>query len=83
MHRQRRICQDHLHMLIESNPSTTIESIVRRLKQISTFEIWKNHDSYLKKHLWKERTFWTDGYFVSTVGEVSEATVIEYIENQG
>ena len=30
-----------------------------------------------------ERTFFTDGYFVSTIGEVSAETLRKYIQNQG
>ena len=30
-----------------------------------------------------ENTFFTDGYFVSTIGEVSSKTLKRYIENQG
>ena len=44
---------------------------------------WKLHGNYLSKHFWKERTFWTDGYFVCSIGNVSENTLKKYIENQG
>ena len=37
----------------------------------------------LKRHFWKENTFWTDGYFCSTIGEVSSKTLEKYIQNQG
>lgn len=37
----------------------------------------------MKKYFWHENTFWTDGYFVSTIGEVSSKTLKHYIENQG
>ena len=30
------------------------------------------YPDYLRKHFWKEHTFWTDGYFVCSVGNVSE-----------
>lgn len=75
--------KDHIHLLIESEPKLSPLSIVGVLKQQSTVTIWKLYESYLSTHFWKERTFWTDGYFVSTVGEVSEATLKKYIENQG
>jgi putative transposase len=75
--------KDHLHMLIDSVPSISVTSIVRRLKQKSTISIWKIHANFLRNHFWNEKTFWTDGYFVSTIGEVSEETVRKYIENQG
>lgn len=61
-----------------------IVQIVRRLKQETTFELWKVHESYLKKHFWQERTFWSDGYFACSIGEgVSYDTIQEYIRNQG
>ena len=31
----------------------------------------------------KKNTFFTDGYFICSVGNVSEKTLKEYIENQG
>lgn len=64
--------KDHVHMLIESTPTLSPLNITRVLKQQSTFIIWKRYPLYLIKHFWKERTFWTDGYFVSTIGDVSE-----------
>ena len=45
------------------------------LKQQSTIQIWRIYKKELRKHYWKENTFWTDGYFVSTIGEVSSKTL--------
>jgi len=74
---------NHIHLLIESIPKLSPLMIVRVLKQQSTIEIYKNDKLELKKSFWKENTFWTDGYFVSTVGEISSDTLKKYIENQG
>lgn len=74
---------DHLHFLIESIPSVSITSIVRKLKQESTVSVWKIFFPFLQKHFWNEKTFWTDGYFVSSIGQVSEKAIKEYIQNQG
>ena len=52
-------------------------------KQESTIAIWKQFSVLLRKNFWKENTFWSDGYFVSTIGEVSESTIRNYIEKQG
>ena len=38
---------------------------------------------YLKQFYWKKQVLWTGGYFCSTIGEVSEKTLIHYIETQG
>lgn len=37
----------------------------------------------LKKEFWKEHTFWSDGYFVCSIGEANPETIRKYIENQG
>ncbi|EPZ61066.1 transposase IS200 like family protein [[Clostridium] sordellii VPI 9048] len=38
---------------------------------------------HLIKHFWNEKTFFTDGYFVSNIGEVSSETLKKYIQKQG
>ena len=75
--------KDHIHMMIRSEPKLSSLQIVRRLKQMSTTAIWKKHENYLKQVFYRENTFWTDGYFVSSVGNVSKETIRKYIENQG
>ena len=75
--------RNHMHMLIDYPPTLSITSIVRRLKQISTKELWKLFGEQLRKEFWKERTFWNDGYFVCSIGEANPETIRKYIENQG
>lgn len=75
--------KDHIHMMICSEPKRSPLQIVRRLKQMSTIAIWKKHENYLRHVFYKENTFWTDGYFVSSVGNVCQETIKKYIENQG
>lgn len=74
---------DHIHMLINSVPKLSPLSIVKRLKSMSTHRIWINNSTYLSKHFWKEHTFWSDGYFVASIGNASQETVRQYIESQG
>lgn len=80
---EMEIDKDHIHFMISSIPKLSPLQIVRVLKQQSTKEIWKLHKEYLSKHFWKEHTFWTDGYFCSSIGDVSSNTLRKYIENQG
>ena len=75
--------KDHIHLLISYSPDISITSIVRRLKQKSTHELWNNYSGFLTKHFWKERTFWSDGYFVCSIGEANPDTIRKYIESQG
>ena len=74
---------DHIHILVRYIPRLFISSIVNSLKVVSTNRIWKIHKVFLLKHFWKEHTFFTDGYFVSSIGHASQETIDEYIRNQG
>ena len=39
--------------------------------------------AYCQRTFWKEHTFWSDGYFVCSIGEASPETVRQYILSQG
>ncbi|WP_460766343.1 transposase [Niabella terrae] len=53
------------------------------LRQESTIAIWQIYKNKLSNHFWKEHTFWSDGYFVCSIGEASPETVRQYILSQG
>jgi putative transposase len=74
---------DHIHFLLKFKPSLSISQVVSRMKQLSNFYLWKNHEPYFRKYFWKKNKIWTSGYFTSTIGEVSEQKILEYIKNQG
>ena len=74
---------DHIHMLLDIEPTVSPVSIVNRLKSISTHRIWEKYSAFLKTHFWKENTFWSDGYFVCSTGDASMETIKKYIEEQG
>ena len=75
--------KDHIHYMMETEPTMSISKIVNLMKSYTTYHIWKRYPDYLRKHFLKEHTFWTDGYFVCSVGNVSEEMPRKYIENQG
>lgn len=75
--------KNHIHLLVESEPKVSSLMIIRVLKQQTTIRLWNKFSDKLRKYFWKERTFFTDGYFVSTIGEVSTETLRKYIQNQG
>jgi len=57
-------------------------SIVQVIKSITAREVFKQRPK-VKKELWCGE-FWTDGYYVATVGEGgSWTTVEEYVRSQG
>lgn len=74
---------NHIHFLIDYEPKISVSSIVRKLKQISTIKIWALHKNYLSHFYWKEHTFWSDGFFVCSIGNANEETIKKYIQEQG
>ena len=80
---QMEVDQDHIHCLVRSEPRISPLAIVRKLKQESTFRLWKTYSTNLQRHFWKERTLWSDGYFCCTIGNASQETIRRYIESQG
>ncbi len=73
---------DHVHFLIQSVPAYSPTKIVTKVKSITAREIFAKVPS-VKEELWGGE-FWTDGYFVSTVGEHANEDVIrQYIKKQG
>jgi len=80
-----KVDKDHIHLLVNYNPTQSILDIVRLLKQISTYRIWRqnNNHIYLEKYFWNERTLWGDGYFACSIGNVSKEIIEKYIQSQG
>lgn len=74
---------DHIHIMVDYVPQISIGQIVRRIKQCTTNDIWKEFYGRLRLEFWKENTFWSDGYFVTSTGDASTETIRKYIENQG
>ena len=74
--------EDHVHFLIQSVPAYAPSKIVQIVKSITAREIFKKCPE-VKKQLWGGQ-FWSDGYFVSTVGKHGNEKQIEaYVKKQG
>ena len=74
--------KDHVHFLIQSTPKRSPSQIIRIIKSLTAREIYAKHPE-VKKQLWGGE-FWSDGYYVSTVGKHANETVIaKYVQEQG
>ena len=74
--------ENHVHFLIQSIPMLSVKSIVQAVKSITAKELFRLHPE-VKQKLWGGN-FWTAGYYVNTVGQYANETVIlKYIQNQG
>ena len=73
--------QDHIHIFVDVPQTVAPCDIVRTLKSISAIELFKEYPK-LKPFYARCGVLWSRGYFVSTVGHISEATIMKYIEEQ-
>lgn len=74
--------KDHIHILCGAHPKISAGRIVQIFKSITAREIFRRKPS-VKRSLWGGE-FWTDGYYVATVGERANwETVEKYISRQG
>ena len=58
---------NHIHVLCSFHPKYSVGEVVRKFKSITAREVFKAYPE-LRKDLWGGE-FWTDGYYVATVGE--------------
>ena len=72
------VMPDHVHLFVSSDPTRCVAEIVNRLTGASS-RILREEFPQLKSRL---PTLWSRSYYAGTVGHVSEATVVKYIENQ-
>jgi len=74
--------KDHVHFLVQSVPTYSPTKIVTMIKSLTAREVFARVAS-VKKQLWGGE-FWTDGYYVSTVGQhATEEVIRQYVKNQG
>ena len=76
---EAELCPDHIHMLVSIPPKYSVASIMGYLKGKSSLMIFDRHANL--KYKFGNRHFWSEGFYVSTVG-VNDATVRKYIQEQ-
>ncbi|EOS81397.1 hypothetical protein C817_00651 [Dorea sp. 5-2] len=70
---------DPVHMLVGIPPKISVSSFMGYLKGKSVLMMFDRHTNLKSK--FGNRHFWSEGYYVSTVG-LNEATIKEYIQDQ-
>lgn len=72
-------CIDHIHMLVKIPPKMSISSFMGYLKGKSALMVFDEHANL--KYNYGNRHFWSEGYYVSTVG-LNKVTIKKYIREQ-
>lgn len=74
---------DHIHLLISAPPKLSVTNIVRWLKGISAWTLFRKcpelQTSYWKR---KGRHLWSPSYYAESIGAVNEQAVAKYIDDQ-
>ena len=73
------VCIDHVHLSVAIPPKISISDFMGYLKGKSALMIFDRHANL--KYKFGNRHFWSEGYYVSTVG-LNEATIKKYIQDQ-
>ena len=73
------VCSDHVHLCVSIPPKLSVSEFVGYLKGKSALMIYDKHPEMGNK--W-DRSFWARGYYVVTVGNITEENVKEYILKQ-
>ena len=74
---------DHIHLLVSALPELSVTNIMRWLKGISAWQLFREcpelQTSYRKK---QDRHLWSQSYYVESIGTVNEQAVARYIDKQ-
>ena len=70
---------DHIHMLVSIPPKYSISQFMGYLKGKSTLMLYARHSELQSK--W-DKAFWARGYYVETIGNITDEAVQKYIKEQ-
>ena len=74
------VSKDDVHLFV-SKPSGLSESnLVQRIKGKTLYKMMRGFKT-LQQQFWG-RHLWVRGYFVSSIGNVTDEVILEYIKNQ-
>lgn len=73
------VCSDHVHINVIVPPKLSIAEFMGYLKGKSALMLYDKHPEQRSK--W-DKSFWARGYFVATIGTVTEDVIKRYIAEQ-
>jgi REP-associated tyrosine transposase len=72
-----KVLPDHVHVLIQVQPSEALSDVVQRLKGGTSYKLKKEFPE-LEEFIWGDR-FWAEGYFAETIGTKNVGALKKYI----
>jgi len=75
------IPEDHIHMVVRSEPKMSPSHIMQVIKSITAREFFKMFPDIKRRYFWGGK-LWTQSYFVETIGNATEDAIRKYVQNQ-
>lgn len=81
-----RVCEleimpDHVHLFIQINPTDTPTNVVKTLKSTSAIAVFYQTPLLKRQKFWGSG-LWSRGTYYGSVGQISQDTVLKYIQSQ-
>ena len=73
------VCPDHVHLCVSIPPKLSVSQFMGYLKGKSALMIFDKHPELGSKF---NKSFWARGYYVATVGNITEDAIKKYIQEQ-
>ncbi len=73
------VCIEHVHLCVCIPPKMSVSSFMGYLKGKSASMIYDRHPELQSK--WS-KAFWARGYYVATIGNITEDAIKKYIQEQ-
>ncbi len=73
------VCLDHVHLCVSILPKLSVSQFMGYLKGKSALMIYDKHPELGSKF---NKSFWARGYYVATVGNITEEAIKKYIQEQ-
>ena len=70
--------RDHIHMFVSIPPKLSLSDVMQKIKGRSSRRLQMEFP-HLRKRYWGKR-FWARGYFSTTSGNVTDETIMRYLE---
>lgn len=75
-----KVGKDHVHMYVSLPPQVSVAKAVMHLKGKSSRKLQMEYGE-LRRRYWGQH-LWARGYFASSIGEINDSVIREYIEKQ-
>ena len=73
------VCTDHIHISVAIPPKLSVSEFMGYIKGKSALMIYDKHPEQRSK--WS-KSFWARGYYVTTIGNITEEAIKKYIKEQ-